>query len=57
MRYLTLGEVLTLHRRLIEASGGVAWLRDLGALESAVAQPMHTLGPSRLKIGSIISGV
>ena len=44
MRYLTAGEVLELHRRLIEEYGGKAWLRDLGALESAVAQPMQGFG-------------
>jgi len=40
MRYLSLGQVVELHRRLIEASGGAAGIRDLGALESAVAA-MH----------------
>lgn len=44
IRYLTLGEVVVLHRRLIEQSGGSHGLRDLGALESAVAQPRMTFG-------------
>ena len=44
MRYLTLGEVLELHRRLSEQTGGVTAVRDLGALESAVAQPRLTGG-------------
>jgi death-on-curing protein len=39
MRYLTLGEVVELHRRLLEATGGVPGIRDFGALESALAQP------------------
>jgi death-on-curing protein len=39
MRYLTLGEVVDLHRAVIEATGGAAGIRDLGALESALAQP------------------
>ena len=39
MRYLTLAEVLDLHARLITQSGGAAEICDLGALESAVAQP------------------
>ena len=39
MRYLTLGEILELHRRIVETSGGADGIRDLGALESAVAQP------------------
>lgn len=44
IRYLTLGEVVSLHRRLIEQSGGSHGLRDLGALESAVAQPRMSFG-------------
>jgi death-on-curing protein len=39
MRYLSIGQVVELHRRIIEAAGGAAGVRDLGALESAVAQP------------------
>ena len=44
MRYLSLGEVLVLHDRLLTTSGGAAGIRDLGALESAVAQPRMTFG-------------
>ena len=33
MRSLSLAEVLELHRRLIEQSGGMPGLRDLGLLE------------------------
>lgn len=44
MRYLSLGEVLVLHQRLLTQSGGGEGLRDLGALESAVAQPRMTFG-------------
>ena len=39
MRLLSLGEVLHLHRLVVAASGGASGVRDLGALESAVAQP------------------
>ena len=42
MRYLTLGEVIELHRHLLEATGGAPGIRDLGALESAIAQPKVT---------------
>jgi hypothetical protein len=42
VRYLSLGEVLELHRRIIEQTGGAGGLRDLGALESALAQPAAT---------------
>lgn len=44
MRYLTLGEVVELHRSLLEAMGGALGIRDFGALESAVAQPKATFG-------------
>lgn len=42
MRYLTLGEVLALHRSVLERTGGGSGLRDLALLESAVAQPRAT---------------
>jgi len=44
MRYLALAEVVELHRRLLEATGGAPGIRDLGALESAIAQPKATFG-------------
>ena len=37
MRYLTLGELMELHRRIIEQSGGADGIRDLGLAESALA--------------------
>jgi hypothetical protein len=45
---LALSEVVELHRRLLEAAGGAAGIRDLGALESAVAQPKVTLASAEL---------
>jgi death-on-curing protein len=42
IRYLTLVEVLNLHRQIIEQSGGALGVRDLGALQSALAQPRMT---------------
>jgi len=42
MRYLTIGEVLELHRRIIQQTGGASGVRNLAALESAVAQPRMT---------------
>ncbi len=42
MRYLTLGEIVELHHMITETSGGATGIRDLGALESAVAQPKAT---------------
>jgi death-on-curing protein len=44
IRYLTLIEVLYLHRQVINQSGGSLGVRDLGLLESAVAQPKMTFG-------------
>ena len=44
MRFLTVEEVLELHRRVVEQSGGARGLRDRGALESAVAQPRMAFG-------------
>jgi death-on-curing protein len=44
VRYLTLGEVLELHRRAVVQTGGSPELRDLGALESAIAQPRAMFG-------------
>jgi death on curing protein len=42
MRYLTLAEIVHLHRMIVEGTGGASGIRDLGALESAVAQPKAT---------------
>jgi death on curing protein len=44
IRYLTLVEVLDLHRQIIEQYKGAIGIRDLKALESAVAQPRMTFG-------------
>lgn len=48
MQYLTLEEVIVLHRMIIDQSGGGAGIRDLGMLESALAQPQMTFGPGEL---------
>ena len=42
MRWLHLAEVLELHRRLIQQSGGMSGLRDLGLLEASLAQPRQS---------------
>lgn len=44
MRYLKLKEVIDLHHQVVEQSGGSLGIRDLGALESAVAQPLMSFG-------------
>ena len=48
MRYLTLVEVLDLHRQIIEQSGGSMGVRDLGAIKSAISQPRMTFGGADL---------
>jgi len=48
MRHLSLAEVLALHQRLLRRSGGATGIRDIGALESAVAQPLATFGDQDL---------
>lgn len=48
MRYLSLGEVISLHRRVVAQVAGVAAVRDLGALQSAVAQPRMTFAGDEL---------
>ena len=40
--YLTAQQVLFIHARLIETTGGSHGLHDLGLLESAVSQPQAT---------------
>ncbi len=44
VRYLSLVEVLELHRRVVERTGGATGLRDLGSLQSALAQPRASFG-------------
>lgn len=44
MRALTVEQVLFLHARLIEETGGAHGVRDLSLLELAVARPWATFG-------------
>jgi death on curing protein len=48
IRYLSLAEVIDLHGRIIAETGGGAGLRDIGALESALAQPRQSFGGEHL---------
>jgi death on curing protein len=50
-RHLKLGEVVALHRAIIETTGGISGVRDLSGLESALAQPRATFGGSDLHPG------
>ncbi len=51
IRYLILEEVLELHRLVLEQSGGLGGVRDLGGLESALAQPQMAFGGQELYPG------
>ncbi len=51
MNYLTPEQILFLHARLIEETGGSHGLRDLGLLESAAARPQATFGGQDLYPG------
>jgi death-on-curing protein len=48
MLYLTVGEVLEIYSQVMKQSGGGVGIRDLGALESAVAQPRMTFNGEEL---------
>lgn len=48
MRYLTVGEVLEIYSQVMRQSGGGVGILDLGALESAVAQPRMTFNGEEL---------
>lgn len=50
MRYLTLGEVVELYRTIVQRTGGAAGIRDLGGLESALAQPKATFSGTDLHL-------
>jgi len=53
MRYITLGEVLDLYQQVMQHSGGAVRVRDLNALESAIAQPRMTFGGQELYPGIV----
>jgi len=44
VKYLTAEQVLFIHSRLIDETGGSHGIRDLGLLQSAVSRPMATFG-------------
>ena len=48
MKYVNLTQVLELHHRVLQRSGGSAGVRDQGAVESAIAQPAMTFGGQEL---------
>ena len=48
MRFLSLAEVVELHRLILQQSGGSSGVRDLGALQSALAQPRSSFDNTEL---------
>jgi death on curing protein len=48
MEYLTPQQILFIHHRLIETTGGSHGVRDLGALLAATARPQATFGGNDL---------
>ena len=48
MKYITLGEVIELYFQIMATTGGLPGIRDLGALESALAQPRMTFDNKEL---------
>jgi death-on-curing protein len=48
MRYLTLNEVLELHRLILAQSGGMGGVRDMGGVDSALALPQMTFAGQEL---------
>ena len=48
MKYLTAEQVLFIHARVINETGGVHGIRDLGPLQAAVARPQATFDKREL---------
>lgn len=48
IRYITVREVIALHRQVIKRTGGSPGLRDSGALHSSIAQPRATFSQQEL---------
>ncbi len=53
MLYLTPQQILFIHYRLIETTGGIHGVRDLGALQAAVARPQATFDNNDLSTGIV----
>lgn len=48
MKQLSIEQVIAFHEMIINASGGSHGVRDMGAIESAVAQPRMSFGGQEL---------
>lgn len=48
MKYLTAEQILFIHARIVDETGGVHGVRDVGLLQSAAARPKATFGGQEL---------
>lgn len=48
MRYVSVEEVVEIHKRVIEQTGGALGIRDRGSLESSVLQPLQSFSEYEL---------
>ena len=48
MKYLSAEQILFIHARIIDESGGAHGVRDIGLLQSAVSRPQATFGGNEL---------
>jgi death-on-curing protein len=53
VRYLSEAEVVEIHRRVVEQSGGLIGIRDRGALDSSVTQPSQSFAGEDLYVGPV----
>lgn len=53
MIWVTADDVVKIHRRIIQTTGGIGGLRDRAGLEAAVAAPLHSFGGEDLFPGDI----
>ncbi|MEK7094442.1 MAG: type II toxin-antitoxin system death-on-curing family toxin [Patescibacteria group bacterium] len=54
MRYLAAREVLIIHALVIDETGGLHGVRDLGLLESAIHRPRSVFGGKELYVGVLL---
>ena len=48
MEYLSIDEVIEIHWRVVQQTGGLQGIRDQGSLESSVMQPLQSFGDQDL---------
>lgn len=56
MRYLTAEGILAIHERILEESGGLAGIRDIGLLYSIVEKPKASFGGQEMYQGIFVKG-